>query len=313
MMEMSPEYAAVRARLHSKGPGALDELKRLAKDGDAHAQMALADMYISGKGIGRDRARGFKLITKAAAQGLGEAQLAHIYFTAKGIGRPANPVLARNMLAMFRRDYRLVAELHVMSGWVPPGTSIGAFEAAIRTVCEPLFEKPIKDIAFGDALVKLFQTARRFDMPVQPQLVLLQKTLVNIEGLGRQLYPDLDLWSTAKPFLEKWVKKRFNPITIGRDLGRQAPEMVEKLPEIPQLIWQSIDGVRQIAAAAPALEAAAAQLSQQAAARPRQQKRRGIALAAIAIGLWRGLPATRELPLDAVVLVGLGLLALWLS
>src|SRR5690606_7280183 len=90
--------------------------------------------------------------------------------------------LARNMLAMFRRDYRLVAELHVQSGWVPPHTSIGAFEAAIRTVCEPIFEKPIKDIAFGDALIKLFQTARRFDMPVQPQLVLLQKTLVNIEG-----------------------------------------------------------------------------------------------------------------------------------
>ena len=111
-MEMSPEYAAVRARLHSNGPGALDELKRLAKDGDAHAQMALADMYISGKGIGRDRARGFKLITKAAAQGLGEAQLAHIYFTAKGIGRPANPVLARNMLARLAEHHRFAAVQH---------------------------------------------------------------------------------------------------------------------------------------------------------------------------------------------------------
>src|SRR5690606_36431653 len=114
--------------------------------------------------------------------------------------------LARNLLAMFRRDYRQVAELHVLSGWIPKDTAVGAFEAAIRTVCEPIFAKPIKDISFGDALITLFQTASRFDMPVQPQLVLLQKTLVNIEGLGRQLYPELDLWETAHPFLERWLK-----------------------------------------------------------------------------------------------------------
>ncbi len=119
--------------------------------------------------------------------------------------------LGENFLAFFKRDYRKVAELHVKSGWVPPNTPINAFESAIRTVCEPIFEKPLKEISFAQTLIRLFQTARRFDMQVQPQLLLLQKTLLNIEGLGRQLYPDLDLWQTAKPYLEKWVKKPIWP------------------------------------------------------------------------------------------------------
>ena len=149
--------------------------------------------------------------------------------------------LARNLLAMFRRDYRLVAELHVLSGWVPKGTSISSFESAIRSVCEPIFEKPLKDISFGHALISLFKTAQRFDMPVQPQLVLLQKTLVNIEGLGRQLYPDLDLWATAHPFLEQWIKERFHPKTLMKELKYHAPEWMEKFPQLPHLIFDTIN------------------------------------------------------------------------
>ena len=148
--------------------------------------------------------------------------------------------LARNLLAMFRRDYRQVAELHVQSGWVPAHVRVGDLEAAIRTVCEPIFEKPLKDISFGNVLLSLFKTARRFDMQVQPQLVLLQKTLLNIEGLGRQLYPDLDLWQTAHPFLERWLKNRFHPKSLWKELKRYAPEWMEKFPQVPQLIFNGL-------------------------------------------------------------------------
>lgn len=136
--------------------------------------------------------------------------------------------LARNLFAFFKRDYRRVAQLHIDSGWVPAETKLNEFEAAIRTVCEPIFEKPLKDISFGQVLMRLFQTARRFNMEVQPQLVLLQKTLLNIEGLGRQLYPDLDLWSTAQPFLERWMRDRVSPRTLLGNLQSQ----VEQLPHI---------------------------------------------------------------------------------
>lgn len=146
--------------------------------------------------------------------------------------------LAGNFLAFFQRDYRKVAELHVESGWVPEGTRVEEFEAAIRTVCEPIFERPLKDISFGLLLLRLFQTARRFNMEIQPQLVLLQKTLLNIEGLGRQLYPDLDLWQTAKPYLERWMSEQMGPRAILRSLRRNAPEWSEKLPEIPGLLHQ---------------------------------------------------------------------------
>ncbi|RMQ46549.1 putative protein kinase UbiB [Pseudomonas cichorii] len=136
--------------------------------------------------------------------------------------------LARNLFAFFKRDYRRVAQLHIDSGWVPAETKLNEFEAAIRTVCEPIFEKPLKDISFGQVLMRLFQTARRFNMEVQPQLVLLQKTLLNIEGLGRQLYPDLDLWTTAQPFLERWMRERVSPKTLMQNLQTQ----VEQLPHI---------------------------------------------------------------------------------
>ncbi len=144
--------------------------------------------------------------------------------------------LAGNFLAFFQRDYRRVAELHVESGWVPEDTRVEEFEAAIRTVCEPIFERPLKDISFGHVLLRLFQVARRFNMEVQPQLVLLQKTLLNIEGLGRQLYPDLDLWETAKPFLERWMSEQVGFRSFGRAVKKNAPEWAEKLPELPGLL-----------------------------------------------------------------------------
>jgi ubiquinone biosynthesis protein len=148
--------------------------------------------------------------------------------------------LAENFLAFFRRDYHRVAELHVQSEWVPQGTRIDEFESAIRSVCEPIFERPLKDISFGQLLLRLFQTARRFNMEIQPQLVLLQKTLLNIEGLGRQLYPDLDLWQTAKPFLERWMSEQVGARAFVGRMRRSLPEWSERLPEIPQLLQRTL-------------------------------------------------------------------------
>lgn len=148
--------------------------------------------------------------------------------------------LAENLLAFFNRDYRKVAELHIESNWVPPHTRIDEFEAAIRTVCEPIFERPLKDISFGNLLLNLFTAARRFNMEVQPQLVLLQKTLFNVEGLGRQLYPDLDLWKTAKPYLENWLKQQIGPKAFIRKVREQLPYWAEKMPELPDLVFQTL-------------------------------------------------------------------------
>ncbi|WP_406705343.1 ubiquinone biosynthesis regulatory protein kinase UbiB [Sodalis sp.] len=150
--------------------------------------------------------------------------------------------LAENFIAFFNRDYRKVAELHVDSGWVPPDTNVEDFEFAIRTVCEPIFEKPLAEISFGHVLLNLFNTARRFNMEVQPQLILLQKTLLYIEGVGRQLYPQLDLWKTAKPFLEEWIKDQVGLPAILRALKEKAPYWAEKLPELPELVY---DGFKQ--------------------------------------------------------------------
>jgi ubiquinone biosynthesis protein len=148
--------------------------------------------------------------------------------------------LARNLLAIFKQDYRRVAELHVESGWVPADTPIHAFEATMRAVCEPIFQKPIRDISFGQLLLQLFRTASRFNMEVQPSLVLLQKTLLNVEGLGKQLYPDLDLWQTAYPFLENWQKKRLSPLGNLRKLREKLPEWLEQAPEIPELLHEAL-------------------------------------------------------------------------
>jgi len=148
--------------------------------------------------------------------------------------------LARNLLAIFNRDYRAFAELHVECGWVPAHTRVADLESAIRSVCEPVFEKPLGEISFGHLLLGLFQTARRFDMEVQPSLVLLQKTLLNIEGLGRQLYPDLDLWNTAKPFLEDWMRERYSPRSLFRQIQKQAPGWLEQLPHVPDLVFDRL-------------------------------------------------------------------------
>jgi len=156
------------------------------------------------------------------------------------LGERDKRYLAENFVAFFNRDYRAVAEAHVRAGWVPPGTSVEEFEAAIRAVCEPIFAKPIKDISFGRLLLQLFQTARRFHMEVQPQLVMLQKTLFNIEGLGRRLYPDLDLWVTAKPFLENWMRERMGPRALLRTLKRELPKWWEWMPQLPSLVHDAL-------------------------------------------------------------------------
>ncbi len=144
--------------------------------------------------------------------------------------------LAQNFTAFFRRDYKRVAELHIESGWVPASTRVNELEAAIRTVCEPYFDRPLKEISLGMVLLRLFQTSRRFQVEIQPQLVLLQKTLLNIEGLGRQLDPDLDLWSTAKPFLEKWMLEQLGPQRLWRELRAEAPHYAKILPDLPRLL-----------------------------------------------------------------------------
>ena len=146
--------------------------------------------------------------------------------------------LAQNFTAFFRRDYKRVAELHVESGWVPRDTRIDELESAIRSVCEPYFDRPLKDISLGMVLMRLFQTSRRFHVEIQPQLVLLQKTLLNIEGLGRELDPELDLWSTAKPFLEKWMLEQVGPKRLWRELRQQAPYYARMLPDLPRLLHE---------------------------------------------------------------------------
>jgi len=152
--------------------------------------------------------------------------------------------LARNFLAFFRRDYRGVAEAHVESGWAPPGTRIDEFETAIRAVCEPIFAKPLQEISFGRLLLRLFQTSRRFNIEIQPQLVLLQKTLLNIEGLGRQLDPGLDLWVTFKPFLERWMSEQAGWRGLLRGLRDEAPQWGVMLPQLPRLVHRALSAHR---------------------------------------------------------------------
>ncbi|HRJ51282.1 MAG TPA: ubiquinone biosynthesis regulatory protein kinase UbiB [Candidatus Thiothrix moscowensis] len=166
-----------------------------------------------------------------------EPQYMAVDFGIVGTLAPADKrYLAENFYAFFNRDYKRVAELHVESGWVPPATRVDEFESAIRSVCEPILNLPIKDISFGHFLLRLFQTARRFNMEVQPQLVLLQKTLLNIEGLGRQLYPDLDLWSTAKPFIERWMDEQVGVRALFHGAKVNLPKFLENLPYMPNML-----------------------------------------------------------------------------
>jgi ubiquinone biosynthesis protein len=148
--------------------------------------------------------------------------------------------LAQNFLAFFRRDYRRVVTSHVESGWVPPGTPVDELEAEVRAVCEPIFDRPLSQISLGKVLMQLFDASRRYDVEVQPQLTLLQKTLLNVEGLGRQLDPDLDLWTTAKPFLERWMQDQLGPTAITRRLEAEWPYLVAALPEIPRLLHKRL-------------------------------------------------------------------------
>lgn len=219
--------------------------------------------------------------------------------------------LARNLLAFFNRDYKQVAELHLSSGWVPEHTRVDEFESAIRTVCEPIFEKPLSQISFGQFLLKLFQTARRFDMEVQPQLVLLQKTLLNIEGLGRQLYPDLDLWSTALPFLEKWMKQRVAPPGVWKQVKQHFPDWLEQSTELPQLLYDAMQQIRHLEVA-PAPKA-----SNQIPAYELHQKRRKrillfTSLAFFASAAWFASPTLQHwlasMPKESYVMAAIGIL-----
>ncbi len=174
--------------------------------------------------------------------------------------------LAYNFLAFFRRDYKRVAELHIESGWVPANTRVDALESAIRAVCEPQFDRPLKEISLGQVLMRLFQTSRRFNVEIQPQLVLLQKTLLNIEGLGRQLDPDLDLWVTAKPFLERWMNEQIGWRGLLDRLQHEAPRYAQLLPELPRLLHQALRNQGD-SAERTALQALPALLAEQRATR----------------------------------------------
>jgi len=193
--------------------------------------------------------------------------------------------LARNLLAFFNQDYHEVARLHVESGWVGEGTKINEFEAAIRSVCEPIFEKPLSEISFGQLLLRLFQTARRFNMEVQPQLVLLQKTLLNIEGLGRQIYPELDLWNTAKPYLEQWMKQRMGPKAFIKELKRQAPAWISHAPHMPELVREALVSLNQRPQSQLKLEKQLDNIQLQLAAQAEKQKHRALGVIISAVGL----------------------------
>jgi ubiquinone biosynthesis protein len=223
--------------------------------------------------------------------------------------------LGRNLLGIFRRDYREVAQLHVECGWVPPQTRVQDFESAMRAVCEPIFERPISQISFGQLLVYLFQTASRFDMEVQPSLVLLQKTLLNIEGLGRQLYPDLNLWDTAQPFLEEWVQERYSPQSVFKRLQRHAPSWLEQLPQLPDAVLDSLQHSRGLEQQLPQRAQVILDENRQRKeklSRKRRQLLAGIACVAAAAtavpNVWQYLA---DAPLLSWLLAGLGLSLLW--
>lgn len=217
--------------------------------------------------------------------------------------------IAENFRAFFNRDYRRVAEMHIESGWVPKDTRAVEFEAAIRAVCEPIFQKPLKDISYGHLLLRLFQVARRFDMQVQPQLVLLQKTLLNIEGLGRDLYPELDLWQTARPFLERWFRDELGPAANLAKLKAELPLWASHWPDMPMLVHRALSdaahGKLTVNARSPELESLRHELR-----RNRQQTRLGLTGGALFIGgsvlLAGGVAPTLA---GLAVLAGAGLLA----
>jgi ubiquinone biosynthesis protein len=195
--------------------------------------------------------------------------------------------LAENFLAFFNRDYLRVAELHIESEWVPKGTRVNEFESAIRSVCEPIWDRPLKDISFGLVLMRLFQTARRFGMEVQPQLVLLQKTLLNIEGLGRQLDDELDLWDTAKPFLENWMQERVGPKGLVKNIKANMPFWIEQAPQLPGLLHASLHKLSHLDTQQNALQMV--RLEKQIEAQTIAQRNRTIGLLIILFAVLPGL------------------------
>ena len=221
--------------------------------------------------------------------------------------------LARNLLAIFNRDYRKVAELHIECGWIPRETNLQEFESAIRTVCEPIFEKPLSEISFGKLLVQLFQTASRFEMEVQPSLVLLQKTLLNVEGLGRQLYPELDLWQTAFPYLESWNSRRLNPLALLEKIQESIPKWIEQLPNLPQLAMDNL-------AQNPSLGALKTSILNEQLVREKEIKRKKLfnKLAGMSCFLIAGISLTptslnflQGIPSATLILVGFGIYFLY--
>ncbi|PJE78111.1 putative protein kinase UbiB [invertebrate metagenome] len=207
--------------------------------------------------------------------------------------------LACNLLAFFRRDYRKVAQLHIDSGWVSRETRVGELESAIRTVCEPIFEKPLKDISFGQLLIRLFQTARRFNMEVQPQLVLLEKTLLNVEGLGRQLYPDLDLWSTAQPFLEQWMKDQVRPSRVMQNLKAGSAEWLLNAPNVAQQAMTDLHAVSE-------QQEKLVMLQLETLGRFRRLRKVGVALVVVGIAMAFLPEFLAVLPWSAVAVVAVG-------
>ena len=206
--------------------------------------------------------------------------------------------LAQNFLAFFNQDYKRVAQVHLESGWVPEGTNVLEFENAIRSVCEPIFQKPLSEISFGQVLLSLLKEAKRFDMSIQPQLLLLDKTLLNIEGLGRTLYPDLDLWATAKPFLEKLAKDKYSLKNSIKKISDQLPELIAELPHLPML---TINALKQIESGNLHQEAAKKQTDTIIAQlRENSSKQRAI-IAASALLIFAGVLATQSLLIFAGV------------
>jgi ubiquinone biosynthesis protein len=221
--------------------------------------------------------------------------------------------LAENFLAVFNRDYRRVATLHVESGWVPRETRVDEMESAVRTVCEPIFDKPLKDISFGNILLRLFEISRRFNMEVQPQLILLQKTLLNIEGLGRDLYPELDIWKTASPILRDWMKERTSVRAIFKSFRDQVPQLIEVSKALPPLLRGAIhraqDGTLRLGVEAKELE------SLKLAIRDSNRRRNAVTIgSAILLGglVWLGVGHQAVWPGWAMLIIGAGwLLSAW--